>query len=590
MDQQEGNTWTMPPFWAVEQRNRRRLRRSYSLLLTSTSLLVLFLVLVLVFSLIVVPTLHSFASNIFKPRTVKNSWDSLNLVLVLFAIFCGFLSRNNNTSETLTPRSRRTFSNPSTPPSAWYQNDYSQIHNRSFNRLRSFNSYPDLRQQIAADERFRFYDDTYLLRHRNMRTETEEEEEKEIGIDNVATAPPQSPPQQGMEAVGRNVKRAYQVETVEEHKKEDLDAQISPPPPATRSKGVRRNVKRTYQAEAVEKHETNDFPVMDSRPPPVTITKGVRRNAKRTYQPETMEKRETNDFDEQNSQTLPSPPPPPVTRTRGVRRNAKPEGNDSVVKSSPPPPPPPPPLPAEEARTVSGKKKRGSATKEFLISLRGKKKKQRQRSVENFDIILGSESLFSQPPPPPPLPPPKVFQNLFSLKKGKHKNRHIASVATTTTSVSNKRDHGSSSRLQDNVTMAGNESPLNPIPPPPPLPPFKLPGWKFRVQGDFVRVDSMGSSRSGSPDDLDEVSVDTPTTSTHDETSQVNSPFAKDSEDSASVSAPSLFCPSPDVDTKAHNFIESFRAGLRMAKMNSMKERQGIGRSNLAPSPNHEWN
>lgn len=214
------------------------------------------------------------------------------------------------------------------------------------------------------------------------------------------------------------------METVEEHKKEDLDAQISPPPPATRSKGVRRNVKRTYQAEAVEKHETNDFPVMDSRPPPVTITKGVRRNAKRTYQPETMEKRETNDFEAQNSQPPASPPCPPLptTRTRGVRRNAKPEGNDSVVKSSPPP------------------------------------------------------------------PPPKVFQNLFSLKKGKHKNRHIVCVATITrASVSNKREHGSSS----NVMMAGNESPLNPIPPPPPLPPFKLPGWKFRVQGDFVRVDRL---------------------------------------------------------------------------------------------------
>ncbi|KAG4939960.1 hypothetical protein JHK87_043831 [Glycine soja] len=230
---------------------------------------------------------------------------------------------------------------------------------------------------------------------------------------------------------------------------------------------------------------------MDSQPPPVTRTKGVRRNAKRTYQPETMEKRETNDFEAQNSQPPASPPCPPLptTRTRGVRRNAKLEGNDSVVKSSPPPPPPPPPLP-EEVRTVPGKKERGSATKESLISLRGKKKKQRQRSVENFDSILSSESLFSQPPPPrpPPPPPPKVFQNLFSLKKGKHKNRHIVCVATITrASVSNKREHGSSS----NVMMAGNESPLNPIPPPPPLPPFKLPGWKFRVQGDFVRVDRL---------------------------------------------------------------------------------------------------
>lgn len=88
------------------------------------------------------------------------------------------------------------------------------------------------------------------------------------------------------------------------------------------------------------------------------------------------------------------------------------------------------------------------------------------------------------------------------------------------------------------------------------------------MQGDFVRVDSIGSSRSGSPD-LDEV-VESPTS--QEESSQSNSPCAPNS----------LFCPSPDVDTKAHNFIENFRAGLRMAEMNSMK---GIGRSNLGPSP-----
>ncbi|CAJ1950877.1 unnamed protein product [Sphenostylis stenocarpa] len=580
MEQQEGETWTMPPFWAAENRNRRRLRRSYSLLLTSTSLLVLVLVLALVFSLIVVPTLHSFASKIFKPRTVKNSWDSLNLVLVLFAIVCGFISRNT-TSETLTPRSHRTFSNPSTPPPAWYHYDYAHGHTprRSFNRLRSFNSYPDLRQPIAADERFRFYDDTYLLHHRHSRNDTEEEE-KEIGIDNVVTAPPQ----QGTQAFMRNVQPAYQVETIDKHDIGDLDAMISQPPPSPppgiRTKVVRRNIKRSHQSETMEKHETNDSAVEISQSPPATRTKGVRRNGKRVHQAETIEKLEIGEFDSQSSEPSPPSPPRAIIRKKDVRRNVKSERDDSAVKISPPPPLPQP-LPAE---AVQVKKKRGIATKEFLTSLRGKKKKQRQRSVENFDSILNSETLLPQPTPPPP-PPPKVFQNLFSLKKGKHKTPHIVSVTTT---ISKKRDFVSSSRLEGNVMMAGNESPLNPIPPPPPLPPFKLPGWKFRVQGDYVRVDSIGSSRSGSPD-LDEVSEDTPTTSNHDETSQVNSPFAKDGEDSASVSAPSLFCPSPDVDTKAHNFIESFRAGLRMAKMNSMKERQGIGRSNLGPSPHHEW-
>lgn len=454
-----------------------------------------------------------------------------------------------------------------------------------------------------------------------MRPEPEEEEveEKEMVIQNIDTAPPSQTATQG---VRRNVQRAFPVETVEKHEIEDLDAKISQPPSpppavtrprsirrnvertylveaeekhetndldakaaATRPKSVRRNVKRTYQAEGIEKRETNDLHLQNSQPPPSpppmpARTKGVRRNANRTYQAETVEESEKNDLDLQNSQS-PLCPPPAATRTKGMQQNARRERNDLVVKSSPPSPPPPPPFPVE-VKTVEGKKKRGIATKEFLTSFRGKKKKQRQRSVENFDAILNSEPLVPEPPPPPP-PPPKVFQNLFSLKKGKHKKSYIVSVAaaTTTTSMTNKREHYSSYRVEDNVKMTGNESPLIPIPPPPPPPPFKLPAWKFRVQGDFVRVDSISSSRSGSPD-LDDVGVDTPT-------SQCNSPFAKGGEECASVSAPSLFCPSPDVDTKAHNFIESFRAGLRMAKMNSMKERQGIGRSNLGPSQNHEW-
>nr|KYP63649.1 hypothetical protein KK1_018228 [Cajanus cajan] len=469
MEQQEGDTWTMPPFWAAEHRDRRRLRRSYSLLLTSTSLLLLFLVLVLVFSLILVPTLHSFASNILRPRTVKNSWDSLNLVLVLFAIVCGFLGRNN-ANETVTPRSHyhnhRTFSNPSTPPPHCYHYNHSHTPYRSFNRLRSFNSYPDLRQQIAGEERFRFYDDTFLLRHH-----PQDGEIKEMVIEHVATAPPQSPPSQ---AVRRNVMPASQVETIQKHEETDIDGKISPP----RSSAATR--------------------------------------------PKNLE----------NSQSPPSPPS--ATQTKDVRRSVNPERNDMVVKSSPLSPPS---LPAE-VKTVTGKKKRGIGTKEFLTSLRGKKKKQRQRSVENFDSILLVEPLFPQPPPPPP-PPPRVFQNLFSLKKGKHKNSHSVSVATA--SVSNKKENSSY-----NVMTTGNESPLIPIPPPPPPPPFKLPAWKFRVKGDYVRVDSIGSSRSGSPD-LDEAKM-------------------------------VKILQVPDVDTKAHNFIESFRAGLRMAKMNSMKERQGIGR------------
>ncbi|XP_061360232.1 pollen-specific leucine-rich repeat extensin-like protein 1 [Gastrolobium bilobum] len=527
------------PFWVLngetDHRNRRRLRRLYSLFLTSTSLLLLLLVIALAFAFVVVPTLYSFASNIFKPHTVKRSWDSLNLVLVLFAIVCGFLSKNNTNETNTTPRyyqqRRRSFSNNNaTTPPPWYGYGYENS-DRSFNRLRSFNSYPDLRQHdsswVDAGERSRFYDDTGLfLRHRPPRSDADEEEE--MGFENVATvtsgevdAAPPPPPQ-------------------------PLSSQ-SPPPPATRTKGVRRNGKQPFQAEMIEKPESNDLVAENSQPPP----------------------------QEPEPQPLRSPSPPsPATRTKSVRVNAKRilqvemESNDLVAENSqsPPAPPQPPPLQAER-KAMQGKKKRGIATKEFLTSLRGKKK-QRQRSVENFESILNSEP--KPPPSPPPQPPSSVFHDMFSSKKSKLKKHHLVPVATHKPRLSNKREH-SSHRLEDNAMISGNESPLIPIPPPPPLPPFNMPAWRFRVQGDFVRVDSFGSSRSGSPD-LDEV-VDSPTSQ-------------EDGEEPATGT--SLFCLSPDVDSKAHTFIESFRAGLRMEKINSMKLKQGIGRSNLGPSTNPE--
>ncbi|VVA95089.1 unnamed protein product [Arabis nemorensis] len=100
----------------------------------------------------------------------------------------------------------------------------------------------------------------------------------------------------------------------------------------------------------------------------------------------------------------------------------------------------------------------------------------------------------------------------------------------------------------------GNESPLMPIPPPPPPPPFKMPAWKFVKRGDYVRMASDISISSDEPDDDPDV---------------------------AQSVAGNLFCPSPDVDTKADNFITRFRAGLKLEKMNSEKR----GRSNLGPEP-----
>jgi len=402
-----------PTFW-TENGSRRRLRRSYSLFLSSGSLLICVLVIALAFTLVIIPTifstLHSFPYHLFKPNSVKKSWDSLNFVLILFAILCAFLSKNNDESLSDTTHQYEKPNPTTTLP--WY-GESDRTPYKSYNRLRSFNSYPDLRQEspwLAPDERWRFYDDTHVN-----------------GI----------------------------VFDFEEDSVKNVDKKEAPPLAAS-----------------------------------------------------------------------------------------------------------PPPVPGEE-RSVESKNKGTSASKELLLtSLKGKKKKQRQGSFENLKHIRNSDT-HSHPRVS------SVFHNLFPSKKSKRKKHESAtsphvslsktepvrgSVATSSLK-SNKRETFS----KENVAVTGNESPSIPIPPPPP--PFKMPAWKFRVQGDFVRINSISSSSGGSADVEDEV---------------VESPRIEDGGESEILL---FYDPSPDVDTKADTFIERFRAGLRM------EEKQGIGTSNLRPSP-----
>lgn len=98
---------------------------------------------------------------------------------------------------------------------------------------------------------------------------------------------------------------------------------------------------------------------------------------------------------------------------------------------------------------------------------------------------------------------------------------------------------------------------MMPIPPPPP-PPFKMSTWKFVMHGDYVQIDSNNNSpRSGYS-------------------------ASEDEDSSPSNQKPSnLFCPSPDVNTKADDFIARFRAKLTLDKVNSIKRSQGTGPSPL---------
>lgn len=188
---------TPPNFW-TENGGHRRLRRSYSLFLSSGAALICVLVIALAFTLVIIPTIFStlqaFPYHLFKPNSVKKSWDSLNFVLILFAILCAFLSRNN-ADETFSDTSYQYEKpNPTTTPQ-WYE-ETDRTSYKSYNRLRSFNSYPDLRREspwLASDERWRFYDDTHVNGY--CRFDLEEESVKNIEVvDKEVPLLPASPP------------------------------------------------------------------------------------------------------------------------------------------------------------------------------------------------------------------------------------------------------------------------------------------------------------------------------------------------------------------------------------------------------------
>ncbi|CAN0906854.1 hypothetical protein LINGRAHAP2_LOCUS24482 [Linum grandiflorum] len=544
------------PFWLQTADNHRLLRRRRnisSVFLNSGLLLTILLLLAFLFVFLVIPSFHSFSSQILRPHSVKKSWDSLNLLLVLFAIICGFLSRNGGTARYEHPASsvattsttsnhnyyedrsyQQSAAKVSSSPRRFYDYQHNQDRLSPFgssdglNRLRSFKSYPDLRQD--SDDRWRFYDDTNVRDYRfassdEVRKE-EAAEEKDKELDKL---------EDDAKDIGVDTFTAAKLEAAQSDSLPSPPMDLPSPPVAAPSspplpKIGKKKVQRTYRsvAHGVDEWKETDMEDFYKRKPP------------------------------------PSRPPP----------------------SPPPPPPPPPPE----------KKKR---SKDFLISLRRKKKKkQRQNSVENLASLFDPESEYPAlssipppsplPPPPPPPPPPHFFQNLFSPKRGKTKKIHSVSVAPppppqvylsksvrrpSGSRIQSERPLGSAYRppkpvktssfgsVEDNAG-SGNASPLIPIPPPPPPPPFKMPAWKFEVRGDYVRVASFDSSRSGSPD------VDS-----EDPSDRESSPMA------VAAGASPLFCPSPDVNTKADNFIARFKAGLKLEKVNS-----GKAKSNLGPS------
>ncbi|KAB1209374.1 hypothetical protein CJ030_MR6G016523 [Morella rubra] len=521
------------PFWsptttATSMPRRRSSYSSSSLLLSPPLLIILLPIIALLLLFFAVPPFLSFTSQILRPITVKKSWDSFNIFLVLFAILCGIFAKRNDDGSTPDDSDTANFSSVShkkheeeSTSQQWFQ--YPEETKNydphvwtpaspatSVTRLkRSSSSYPDLRQESLQDNgedrfQFRFFDDFEINKYRSLRprSESEEPEIKVIPVDTFVLRPSTPPPPPKSPA--------------------------PPPPPPFPSHAVLHKPKRTYHTERHKEEKVGD--------------------------------------NDSEFQKTPSPPTPP------------------------PPPPRPPPSPARmrsEQNHGKSERRKSNAKREIAMVLaslynqRKRKKKQRTKDIYDNSVQSPAEPAHYArpppspvPPPPPPPPPPSVFHSLF--RKGS-KSKKVHSVPATPhpppppppppptkPSRSSKRKtpvptpppepsrrRGSSSTTtgrpplptrasnwEENVR--GAQSPVIPTPPPPP---FKMPEPKFMMHGGFVSIQSTPSSRSGSPE-LEDV----PASLLKESAETVN---AREGGDGART----VFCPSPDVNTKAETFI-----------------------------------
>ncbi|WJZ97745.1 hypothetical protein VitviT2T_016326 [Vitis vinifera] len=543
--------WPSPPPSTSIYRRRRP-----SPLLNPAVLIILLPILAMIVVFFAVPSFLNFTSQFLRPNSVRKSWDSLNVLLVLFAILCGVFARKNDEKNDDVLENHGSSgsvvmgkSHESISHSLFEFSDRKiydpPIQSGSVRLRRSSSSYPDLRQESlwgAGDDRRRFFDDfevnnyrspassDYVRRHRRSELERDDSEVKVIPVDTFAVrsspspspAPPRTPP---------------------------------PPPP----------------------------------PPPPIVQRKPRRSYETVARKEKLSNSDADQF--KKSRSPPAPPPPP-------------------------PPPPPPRVPGghlPEQKSRKSARRMGGATKDIatvfvsLYNQTRKKKKQRTKNIhENAVQSPPSATTPTPPPPPPPPPPPSMLHNLF--RKGSKSKRihsvsappppppppprpppprsskrktHIPPAPPTPPpppppDTSRRRAAGkpplparkSSFYNRDDNVNSGGQSPLIPMPPPPP--PFRMPELKYVVRGDFVRIRSTHSSRCSSPE-LDDVDLS-------------SNKSAMDGGDAIGAT----FCPSPDVNVKADTFIARLRGEWRLEKINSLRERKNVGLTpDPSPNPTH---
>ncbi|CAA0836907.1 hydroxyproline-rich glycoprotein family protein [Striga hermonthica] len=590
--------WHPPPTY-----HRHRRRPPPSPLINPVSLILAVpIIFILVVFFLVPPFLH-YSNQILRPNSVKRSWDSLNILLVVFAILCGVFARRNEeapppdaAAAAYSRNTGRVSSVSSTRPRqsvpAWLEiPDRREYDSTSGGLRRSRSSYPDLRQEslwesLGGGSRSRFFDDfevgfsrstpvrspVYSEGRRERRTSFEMKGEVEVPVTEILVdkldvrsdpPPPKSPartpsPPPPLSAATVNRRRSLQSvphsENAEIRQRGEAEFYINenrrpmpppaPPPPLAATPEPRMPEAGNESSRRKKSSATKEIATSIAS----LYRAGQRKRKKRSGKSRNIyETAPQNSSRQPISTPTPPPPPPPPPQSKVMqnlfRKTSKSKRVHSVSSTAPPPPPPPPPPPSSILNNLF---RTGSKSKRFQ-----------------------PPPISPAPPPPPPPPPSSILNSLFinGSKSRRFNNNSTNSPPPapppppTPPAAPSRRRQPSAGRPPKftSTVYVAPPSPLVPLPQPPPPPPFKMSKPTSVAQGNFVQIHGAHSSRCISPE-LEDADAD----------------VAAKSEGVDRVGAP-ITCPSPDVNAKADTFIARLRDEWRLEKINSIREKRVSG-------------
>ncbi|KAI4376513.1 hypothetical protein MLD38_014265 [Melastoma candidum] len=284
----------------------------------------------------------------------------------------------------------------------------------------------------------------------------------------------------------------------------------------------------------------------------------------------------------------PNPPPPPTPPTATQKKRPA-HDCDAVGAAATPPPPPPPPPPRREQSPERIERRKSSATAELKVIIasvlsanKRKKRKPKARIMEgSVSVRHGADEMPDRRIPPPTPPPPPQRQSFLSIFKRTTKTRRIHSTsAQPQHPPSSPPDHPRRSTTKPplpkkpkNNHEGGNAMQLPAGTPAALLPPLPQQPLSFSSNG---RRRSRESGIAGADYDASGSPGGKKRGTSSSDGGEANGRGHVDGGD-AGKGGPGLFCESPDVNVKADTFIARLKDGWRMERMNSIREKHGLG-------------